>query len=158
MRNTKPVTALVLLLAVFTVFTYLLLHNRLSEPGYITLFITLVISGIAIYFSDRVKEVSLRKAVVKLYERNREGLVIDGLAIDISKILSMLSMTSTGTAKQRKDRETLIEKLLKSAKASKKEREEILEDTKLITKLMATEDETELERIRKEIDAKGLLD
>lgn len=47
---------------------------------------------------------------------------------------------------------------MKSAKASKREREEILEDAKLITRLMATKDEAELEKVRKEVKAKGLLD
>ena len=154
---TKTISTLILLV-VFGIFTCLLLTKQLNEAGYITLFGFLALCGLAVYFSDRVKEVSLKKAVIKLYEMSLEGLVVDRLAIDVGKILSMLSMTTTGTAKQRKDREALIEQLLKSAKASKREREKILEDAKLITKLMATKDEVELEKVRKEVEAKGLLD
>ena len=148
----------ILLLLTFTVFTALLLTNHLSEAGYIVLVIALIIFGVALYFSDRVKEVDLKKAVVKLYERSREGLTLDKLAIDVGTILSMLSMASAGTAKQREKREGLIVELLKSAKASEKEREKILEDAKLITKLMAAKDEAQIDILRKEIESKGLLD
>jgi len=153
----KNLISVLLLLGLFAMFTYLLIQGHLTESVYMGLFLALVLCGVIIYFSDRVREVSLRKLVVKLYQQSQQGLTVDELTLKVGKILSLLSMASTGTAKQRKEREQLIDQLLKSAKASKKEREKILEDAKLITLLMSTKNEAELERIREEVEAKGLF-
>lgn len=156
MRAKNPISVLILL-GFFAMFTYLLIEGHLTEGVYMGLFLALALCGVIIYFSDRVREISLRKLVVKLYQQSQHGLTVDKLTLKIGKILSLLSVASTGTAKQRKEREQLIDQLLKSAKASKKEREKILEDAKLITQLMSTKDEAELEKLRKEIESKGLL-
>lgn len=153
----KNLMSVSVLLGFFAIFTYLLIQRHITEGTYMGLFLTLALCGVVVYFSDRVKEISLRKLVVKLYQQSQQGLTVDKLTLKVGKILSLLSMASAGTAKQRKEREMLIDQLLRSAKASKKEREKVLEDAKLITQLMSTKDEAELEQLRKEIEAKGLL-
>ncbi len=103
---------------------------------------------------DRVVEFSLKTMTVKL----REGLSLNEAIISIAEILAKFSQHTMGSKKQRKEREELIDKLMATANADKQRRERILEDAKLITELMATNDKEELKRIRKEVEARGLFD
>ena len=117
--KTSRTGATLLLLILFAFFTNLFLTSRLSEAGYTTFFLILVVCGLATFFSERVKEISLfGKAIIKLYQKTGEGLTMDKLALDVGKILAKLSEGSTGSAKQREVRERMIDALLKSAKAS----------------------------------------
>ena len=52
----------------------------------------------------------------------------------------------------------MINELLKKARANKKQRQIILADTKLVTRLMATEEGPELDKIRAEINERGLFE
>lgn len=155
----KQVLKSLTLFGLFIIFTALLREGYLNGAEYSAVFAILVALGLALYFSDRIKEISLLgKAVIKLYEKSREGLTVDKLAIDVSRILAQLSKDATGTARQRQEREAKIDELLKKARASKKEHEEILRDAKLITKYMGTNDKEQLSQLEKEIDRQGLLD
>lgn len=139
-------------------FTVLLLTKDINQATYAGLFIALLIAFSLAFFDGRVKEADFKKLVIKLYRKSEEAAVSDTLVVDIAKILSKLSEQSTGNGKQRKERETMIDALLKKAKAKKQQREEILADAELITRLMSTDEGPELDKIRAEIDERGLFE
>jgi hypothetical protein len=139
-------------------FTALLIGHYVSPPIYASLVFALLLSSLAVLFSGRLKELYLGKFALKLYRQGEEGLSFNKTAMSIAQILVKLDEHVPGPASHRKEREAMINKLLISLKADRATRAKMLENAKLITKLMATEDESELDKIRAEIDAKGLFD
>ncbi len=138
--------------------TVLLCTKEINQATFGSLVIALLIAFILMFFDGRVKEADFKKLVIKLYKRSEEAAVGDTFVVDIAKILAKLSQQSTGNANQRKKREAMIDDLLRKARAKKEQREEILADAELITRLMATDEGPELDKIRAEIDERGLFE
>lgn len=160
----KSVTAqvkkvyLICFIALFCIFTLFFLAHYFNQWAYITVFLALLLASFAVYFADRLKEMYLGKFVLKLYKNGEEGLLSSRVAMSIAQILIKLDEHTPGPASHRAEREAMINELLVSLKADEAVRSNMLENAKLITKLMATEDEAELDKVRAEIDAKGLFD
>lgn len=143
--------------AAFLVFTALLLAKDINQATYAGLSVALLIAFCLAFFDGRVKEADFKKLVIRLYKKSEEAAVSDTLVVDIAKILAKLSEQSTGSGEQRKEREAMIDELLRKARAKKKQREQILADAELVTRLMSTEDGPEADKIRAEITERGLF-
>jgi hypothetical protein len=156
--NVKQVYLFTLFI-LFCFFTLLFINNHLTEWGYITLFLALLIASFVVTFSDRVQEIDLLKLVLKLYAKNQEGLSFNDVAISIAKILAKFSEHVSGNVKQRKERTGLIDELLQSLEVDRKNREKILKNTNLVTKLMESpDDEVEFKKLQKEIREAGIFE
>jgi len=153
----KKIIGIVILLTLFTIFTYLLTIKDLDQVEYVILFISLLVSGLSVLFYERVKEVIIGNSILRLYGDERQ-LELDKITMAIAEILIKLEEQTPGTAKNRKEREQMIDNLLESINADMEKRRKILENSKLITKLMATNNENELQNIRDEINKRDLFD
>ena len=101
-------------------FSYLLVHKTIGDTAYFSLVSLSFIGFFVVILSERVKGITLGKLVVTLYRESRQALLKDDLIIDIGTILAKLSEHLNGGPNNRKERETMINELLKKARANKK--------------------------------------
>jgi hypothetical protein len=145
-------------ITLFLLFTSMLIAKDINQASYVALFSVLVLVFFVGVFKEQVKEIYLGKLVLKLYKKGEDGMAFSDFALAVVGILIKLDEHTSGSAKHRKEREAMIEKLMESLKTDRVVRKAALANAKLITKLMATEEGPELDKIRAEIDKRGLFD
>ena len=127
-------SVLVLVLASF--FTCLLLFNLVSDTIYAALLTLLVFTGFLIYFKDSIKEFNLKEMKVVLEKNQDIKKEIEKTTLGLVKLLSKLSVYSSGSWVNRKELNDSIDSILNVISVDNTEKERIMKLPRVMEKMM----------------------
>ena len=132
----KSISAVVISTFLISLFTYLLIINKIGQNIYLPLMALSILIGLIIYFKDSIKELNLTEKKVILEKNQNIKEEIQKITLNLVRLLSKLSIYSSGSCVNRKELNDNIDSVLTNISINKNQKDEIMKLPRLMEKFM----------------------
>ncbi len=132
----KSISAVVISTFLISLFTYLLIINKIGQNIYLPLMALSILIGLIIYFKDSIKELNLTEMKVILEKNQNIKEEIQKITLNLVRLLSKLSIYSSGSCVNRKELNDNIDSVLTNISINKNQKDEIMKLPRLMEKFM----------------------